>query len=105
MRIGYFNLVTVITLSIVILAIIMVVHFFTIAICRPRLAGGFAVSIGLVKTVVKPVVAFTTWLRFLWDRNNFLAIVVDYSLIRLNRHKRDANQGNPDEEGGGGVCQ
>ena len=105
MEIGYFNLVTVITLSIVILAVIMVVHFFTIAIRKPRLAGGFAVRIGLVKTVVKPVVAFKTWLRFLWDRNNFPAIVVDYSLIRLNRHKRNANQDGADEEGGGGVCQ
>lgn len=105
MGIGYFNLVTVITLSIVILAVIMVVHFFTIAICRPRLAGGFAVRIGLVKTVVKPVVAFTTWLRFLWDRNNFPAIVVDYPLAHLDRHKRNANQDGADKEGGDGVRQ
>lgn len=104
MRIGYWNLGTVATPSIVVVAVMVVVNLFTISIRRPKLAGGFAARVGLAY-IVKPTVAFTARLCFRWYKINFPAIVAAYSLIRLNRHKRNANQDGADDEGGDGVRQ
>ena len=82
----------------------VVVNLFAIAILRPKLAGGFAARVGLAY-IVKPTVAFTARLCFLWYKINFPAIVAADSLIRLNRYKRNANQDGADDEGGDGVRQ